>query len=252
LQVLNKAMRIIKEILARIFATWAIVWFIATMLLFIFPIWLTGLWAEPKRTAILLDVCRTWMKIYFFLIGLRLRIKGKEHFKKGESYIVVCNHNSLMDVPVSTPGIPGPNKTIAKFEMSRIPVFGMIYKRGSVLVDRKSEESRRLSYVKMKEVLDMGMHMCIYPEGTRNKSGEPLQRFHDGAFRLATESGHAILPAVIFNTAKILPPKKSFYYWPAKAEMHFLPPVEPGNFSTAELKDQVFNLMKEYYLRFKS
>ncbi len=58
-----------------------------------------------------------------------------------------------MDVPMTTPFIPGPNKTIAKIEMASIPVFGVIYKRGSVLVDRKSEESRKNSYVQMKEVL---------------------------------------------------------------------------------------------------
>src|SRR6185436_5631575 len=104
-------------------------------------------------------------------------------FKNGENYIVVCNHNSFMDVPLTTPFIPGPNKTIAKIEMAKIPLFGLIYQRGSVLVDRKNEESRKNSYIKMKDVLQMGMHMCIYPEGTRNKTTAPLQPFHNGAFR---------------------------------------------------------------------
>jgi 1-acyl-sn-glycerol-3-phosphate acyltransferase len=242
-------MKRMKEILARLFALWAIFWFIITLLLVFFPVWMTGLWKEPKRTAILLAIFRIWMRIYFPLIGMRLRVKGKEHFQKGRSYIVVCNHNSLMDVPVSTPAIPGANKTIAKIEMTRLPLFGMIYKRGSVLVDRRNEESRKASYAKMKEVLDAGMHMCIYPEGTRNKTVEPLQKFHDGAFRLAVDSRHAILPAVIFNTAKILPPQKSFYYWPGRAEIHFLPPVEPDNLSVAELKEKIFTLMQDYYLR---
>ena len=69
-------------------------------------------------------------------------------------------------MPVSSPGIPGGNKTIAKAEMAKIPLFGLIYKTGSILVDRKNEKSRRDSFTKMKEVLDMGLHMCIYPEGT--------------------------------------------------------------------------------------
>lgn len=241
-----------KEILARLFALWAIFWFIITLLLVFLPVWMTGLWKEPRRTAILLAIFRIWMRIYFPLIGMRLRVKGKEHFQKGRSYIVVCNHNSLMDVPVSTPAIPGANKTIAKIEMARLPLFGMIYKRGSVLVDRSNEESRKASYAKMKEVLDAGMHMCLYPEGTRNKTGEPLQKFHDGAFRLAVDSRHAIIPAVIFHTAKILPPQKSFYYWPGKAEIHFLPPVEPDLLSVAELKEKIFTRMREYFLRHKN
>jgi len=78
------------------------------------------------------------MNFFFTFSGVRRIIKGKQHFKKGENYVVVCNHNSLMDVPVSVTSVPA-NKTIAKIEMAKIPVFGLIYKRGSVLVDRKSE-----------------------------------------------------------------------------------------------------------------
>jgi 1-acyl-sn-glycerol-3-phosphate acyltransferase len=101
----------------------------------------------------------------------------------------------------------------------------------------------------MKEVLAMGLHMCIYPEGTRNKSAQPLQRFHDGAFRLSFDSGKSVLPAVIFNTDKALP-RKPFYFWPSKVELHYLEPVSPTEFSSAEeLKEYVFEVMKEHYVR---
>src|SRR5690606_5622448 len=121
----------------------------------------------------------------------------KEHFEKGKSYIVTCNHNSFMDVPVVTPFLPGPNRTIAKIEMASIPIFGIIYQRGSVLVDRKKDDSRKHSFLQMREVLSKGLHMAIYPEGTRNKTKEPLQYFHNGAFKLAVDTGHAIIPAVL-------------------------------------------------------
>jgi 1-acyl-sn-glycerol-3-phosphate acyltransferase len=244
-------MNIIKNILGRIFALWAIIIFIPTMLLFFVPIWATILWKEPGRTVLFQHVTRVWMRIFFFLTGIRISIKGKEHCKKGETYIAVSNHNSLMDVPVTTPFIPGANKTIAKIEMSKIPLFGVIYKRGSVLVDRKSEESRKNSYVQMKAVLDTGLYMCIYPEGTRNKTKEPLQPFHSGAFRLAMDSGKSILPIVIFNTAKVLPVHKPFFFWPVKIRMHFLEPVSPASLSVEELKEKVFRLMKEYYVQHK-
>ncbi len=86
----------------------------------------------------------------------------------------------------------------------------MIYRTGSILVDRKSEASRKESYSAMKKVLEMGLHMCIYPEGTRNKTDQPLKSFHDGAFRLSLDTGKAILPAVIFHTRKVLPADRSF------------------------------------------
>jgi 1-acyl-sn-glycerol-3-phosphate acyltransferase len=241
--------KIFKEIAGRICALWAMIWFIATMLIVFIPIWIIGLWPEPKRTLFLCNLFRAWMGFFFFITGLRLQKKGLGNFKKGETYIVVCNHNTLLDVPVSTPGIPGASKTIAKIEMSRIPLFGIIYKRGSVLVNRKNEGSRKSSYSKMKQVLDLGIHMCIYPEGTRNKTKEPLQRFHDGAFRLAVDTKHAIMPAIIFNTKKIFPNDKKFFFLPGKIEMHFLPAIEVGSQTAEQLKEKIFTLMKEYYVR---
>lgn len=188
------------------------------------------------------------MNIFLPLIGCPVTVRGREFFKPGETYIVVCNHNSLMDVPVSTPYIPGGNKTIAKVEMATVPLFGLIYRTGSVLVDRKSETSRRESFDKMKAVLDMGLHMCIYPEGTRNKTSEPLKSFHDGAFRLAISTGRPILPAIIFNTKKVLPINKILYAMPHRLYFHFLPPVAITEGDTTEsLKSAVRALMSEYY-----
>lgn len=242
-------MSLIKNILARIFALWAAILFIITMLIIFIPMLLAGLWPEPKRTRIFHRISQIWMAIFLTLTGVWIIRRGKENFKKGEQYVVVCNHNTLMDVPVTTPWIPGANKSIAKIEMSRIPLFGIIYKRGAVLVDRKNEESRKTSYNKMKEVLKIGLHMCVYPEGTRNKTDKPLQPFYDGAFRLAVDTGHSILPTVLFNTSKVLPNNKIFYYWPGKIEMHFLAPIPVGSQTKDQLKEKVFTLMSNYYVQ---
>lgn len=177
-----------------------------------------------------------------------VRIKGKEYFKKGETYIVTSNHNSLMDVPLTSPFIPGANKTIAKSSFANIPLFGFYYMKGAVLVSRKDEKSRRQSFEKMKKVLEKNIHICIYPEGTRNRSKEPLKQFYDGAFKLATTTKKPIIPAVIFNTKKVLPVDKPFYFWPHRLEMHFLQPIHPEGKSITELKEIVFNKMKESYV----
>lgn len=220
------------------------------MLIFLIPFMIFCYFKkDPHKTLRFISFSRTWMDCYLFLIGSPLTIKGKEHFQKGSNYIVICNHNSFMDVPVSSPAIPGGNKTIAKVEMSKIPVFGLLYKTGSVLVDRKSDQSRKDSYQQMKNVLDMGLHMCIYPEGTRNKTNEPLKPFHNGAFKLAKETGKAIVPALIFNTRKVLPANKTFYAMPHPLQIHFLPPVTslPGE-SAEALKDRIHQMMTNYYL----
>lgn len=242
-------MKLIKAIIGRVFAVWAILVFIATMLIFLIPFFIFSYPApDPAKTRRFVFAARIWMAIFMPLIGCPVTVRGRKNFAKGENYIVVCNHNSLMDVPISVPAIPGGNKTIAKIEMAKIPLFGMIYRTGSILVDRKSESSRKESYLSMKKVLDMGLHMCIYPEGTRNKTNQPLKTFHDGAFRLALDTKKAILPGVIFNTRKALPAHIPFYLMPHRLSMHFLPPIAVEENDTVDtLKERVFLAMKTYY-----
>jgi 1-acyl-sn-glycerol-3-phosphate acyltransferase len=242
-------MRILKEILARIFAVWGIIVFVLSLLVVVVLATFLKNKPEPARSFRFHGVYQRWMDFFFFFAFTRRKFKGFENFKKGETYIVVCNHRSLLDPPLSCPGIPYANKTIAKIEMSKLPLFGAVYKLGSVMVDRKDEASRKQSYTRMKEVLAMGLHMSIYPEGTRNKTKEPLQKFHDGAFRLSVDTKAPIIPSVIFYTDIVMPPTKTFYYWPHKVEMHFLPAVYPANKTIAELKEEVFNIMREYYLQ---
>lgn len=242
-------MKILKEIFGKIWAVWTIIVFVVTMLIFLIPFFiLVAGRKEPMRTHRFISYSRVWMAIFLGLVGCPVKRRGLAHFKKGQAYIVLCNHNSFMDVPVSSPSIPGGNKTIAKIEMASIPIFSSIYKSGSILVDRKSDASRKESYIKMKQVLEMGLHMCIYPEGTRNKTAEPLKSFHSGAFRLAKDTGVPIIPALIFNTKKVLPASKTMYVMPHPLEIHFLEPVMPSSEeSTEELKQRVHSIMSDYY-----
>jgi 1-acyl-sn-glycerol-3-phosphate acyltransferase len=243
--------QMIKNVFGRIWAVWGALVFIGTMLIFLIPFFLFIYFQkEPKKTRRFISYSRIWMDVFLGLVGCPLKITGREYFKKDKTYIVVCNHNALIDVPVSSPGIPGGNKTIAKAEMAKIPILGLIYQTGSILVNRKDEKSRRESFGKMKEVLEMGLHMCIYPEGTRNTSSDPIKPFHDGAFRLALASGKSIIPMIIFNSRKANPPDKGFFLLPVKLFMDFLPETEPLPEETVEqLKSRVFLQMKNYILQ---
>lgn len=225
--------------------------FVATMLVVFIPIWIISLLPEPQCSKALHVVFRLWMGFFMPLVGCPIIRKGKRNFKKGENYVVVINHNSLVDVPVSSPYIPGPNKTLAKTEMARIPIFGVIYKAGSILVDRKKGNSRSESFVKMQEMLDLGLHLCLYPEGTRNKTKEPLQPFFDGAFRTAILAQKPIMPGVVFNTGRILPHDKKFWARPLPIHFHFLEPISTVGLTAEDthmLKEKVHTLMKNYYV----
>lgn len=242
-------MHIAKRIFGAVWAVWGILWFIATMFIVLIPIIITGFFKEPLKSRSFWRITRFWMNSWLPLVGCPLSLKGKEHFKKDENYIVVSNHNSFLDVPLTSPYIPGPNRTIAKIEMMKVPVFSIIYKRGSVLVNRKDPNSRTQSFLDMKTALQQGLHVCIYPEGTRNKGNTALQPFKDGAFRLALETGKPIIPCLMFNTGRALPPTVPFYFMPHRLRMHFLPAVTPLPGEMAEqLKDRVHAMMLDYYI----
>lgn len=241
-------MRIFKNILGALWALWGIVTFSVTLLIIIIPVCLTFLIKEPVGTEVYRQITKIWMNVWLALVGSPLKVIGKENFEKGKNYVVVSNHNSLMDVPVTTPYVPGANKTIGKKSFTKAPIFGWVYIRGTVLVDRKSEASRRRSFEDMKKVLAQGLHMVIYPEGTRNRTSDPLKSFHDGAFKLAIAAQKDIIPTVILYTRTVLPPEKAFYMRPHHLEMHFLPSVSSENITSKELREKVFKIMWDYFL----
>lgn len=159
-----------KNIFARFWAAWALVTFVVTFLIIFIPSMFSYLFKDyAKGQYYFIKVSKIWMRFWLTIIGCPVRVHGLHHFKKGENYIVVYNHNALLDVPLSAPFVPGPNKTIAKASFAKVPIFSWFYKRGGIMVDRNTENSRVKSFEAMKQTLKKGIHMCIYPEGTETE-----------------------------------------------------------------------------------
>ena len=236
------------DIFASIWAFWGMVSFVVTFVFIFIPSMFSYFFPEKRGQDYFIWVSRCWISIWLRMIGCPVTVNGLENFKPGKTYVIVYNHNAFLDVPLSAPFVPGGNKTIAKASFTKVPIFSFFYKRGSVLVDRKDNASRVKSFEEMKSVLKKGMHMCIYPEGTRNRTAEPLKAFHDGAFKLAFEAKNDIIPCVIVGTQKAMPIHKKFYLLPTRLYMHFLPPVSVENQSAQSLKENIFELMKNKFV----
>jgi 1-acyl-sn-glycerol-3-phosphate acyltransferase len=243
-------MKIIKNILGGIWATWGLLTFVVTFLIFFGPSMLSYLYKNfAKGQAFFVAVSRVWINIWLFLIACPFKIYGEDFFEKDKNYIVVHNHNAFLDVPLSCPYVPGGNKTIAKDSFTKVPIFGWFYKRGGVMVNRKDEKSRVKSFEAMKDVLQQGMHMCLYPEGTRNRTDKPLKEFYDGAFKLAIDTQKEIIPCVIVGTKKAMPIHKAFYLQPTKLKLVYLPPVSPINMDVKSLNKKVHDMMLVEFLK---
>ncbi|PUZ21771.1 1-acyl-sn-glycerol-3-phosphate acyltransferase [Chitinophaga parva] len=241
----------VRKILGRLYAFYFLLYFVVLMLILLIPLYCCWLFREPTRTRGFITLGRIWMFLFMPLVGCPIRRRGTEHFQPGQTYVIACNHNSFADILVATSMTPGINKTLAKKSMGSIPIFGPIYRLGAILVDRQDEESRRQSYIKMKTTLDLGIHMLLYPEGTRNRTTEPLKPFYDGAFSLAIDSQVPIVPAILFNTRKIIP-AGGFYAEPHKVTFDFLPPIDTKGMTRDDipaLKEKVFNIMRDHYVK---
>jgi 1-acyl-sn-glycerol-3-phosphate acyltransferase len=239
----------LKNLMGRVIALYILLLFVTLMLVFLLPMWMVSFFPLQKRIKYFVILGRTWCYIFMPLIGCPVRTRGRENFAPEQPYIIVCNHNSFMDVPATYCGIPGTHKSLAKKEMAKTPVFGIMYTIGSVLVDRNDPASRKHSFVEMKEVLENGIHMVLYPEGTRNKTDQPLKSFYDGAFSLAIDTQTPILPAIIRHTRNIMPAGKFFFAWPHTINMEFLPPIPTTGLQMDDLealKEKVFQTMWDH------
>lgn len=141
----------------------------------------------------------------------RLRVEGREHVTKGRTYVIVSNHQSMLDIMIVLAGVSPPFKFMAKDQLFVIPFIGWhMAVAGYIPLDRASHESGRAALQKAREWLRKGVSVLFFPEGTRSLDGQ-IHDFKLGAFKLAHEERIEILPLVIDGTGDAVP-KKSWYF----------------------------------------
>ncbi|MFN0176007.1 MAG: lysophospholipid acyltransferase family protein [Saprospiraceae bacterium] len=184
--------------------------------------------------------------IFLTLVGIRLKVEGSERIDQKRSYVIVGNHRSSLDFIVNGHAFPGVFRFLAKQELLKIPVFGLIVRKMCLVVDRSSAMSRARSVVALKQQLAEGWSIFIYPEGSRNDTEQLLAPFFDGAFRIAIQTGAPLAVQTIVNIRHItangegLRPGTVHIVWDEPIETEGLDPKDIGN-----LKEKAENLMKQ-------
>lgn len=190
---------------------------------------------------------RAWGYIWFFILGMPVRRIFQNKPEKDRPYIVISNHRSYLDTALVFRVMPFPVRPLATQELSKIPLFGFLYKRMAILVDRKDEHSKALSVRLLQRALREKNSIYIFPEGSFNETEKPLKNFYNGAFRIAVQTGTPILPVIFPDTVKRWH-YSSFWAWtPGVCRAIFLPPVEVSAYSenqVTDLKNKVFVQME--------
>lgn len=186
---------------------------------------------------IFFKLARFWAYIILFGMGFIPIIKKGVQFKKGESYMIVANHTSMIDIMLMLFITKDPVVFVGKKELSKIPLFGFIYKRTCILVDRNNSQSRRAVFNSAQQKINLGYSICIFPEGgVPSDESIVLDDFKDGAFRLAIEHKIPIAP-VTFHDNKKLFSYTFFSGGPGKMRVMLHPLISTSNFSIEMKKE---------------
>tara|TARA_R110000787_G_scaffold28923_5_gene78791 strand:- start:29459 stop:30142 length:684 start_codon:yes stop_codon:yes gene_type:complete len=149
-------------------------------------------------------LARVWAYTILFGMGFTPVIKRGVNFKKGESYMIVANHTSMIDIMLMLFITKDPVVFVGKKELSKIPLFGFIYKRSCILVDRNNPISRKAVFKSAQQKINLGYSVCIFPEGgVPGDESIVLDEFKDGAFRLAIEHKIPIVPMTFHDNKKL-------------------------------------------------
>ncbi|RZL54236.1 MAG: 1-acyl-sn-glycerol-3-phosphate acyltransferase [Pedobacter sp.] len=162
-----------------------------------------------------------WAFGFSVLTFLWFSSNSKSGIDTSRTYIYVGNHGSFLDAVALVLCIPQTFSPLGKIERLKVPVFGWIYKRLVVMIDRCSRESRDQSVAELRRNLNGGQSILIFSEGTMNKTKSLLNPFYDGAFRLAIETQTPIMPFAIFNSKEHLPRTDSLLLYPGIIKMEF-------------------------------
>lgn len=147
-----------------------------------------------------------WGPVILWLAGIKLTVKGLENIPAGKrTYVVVANHQSVIDIPILFSVIPFNVYFIAKKEIAKVPFIGWyMHLMGMIFVDRGSREKAINSMINAGKLIREGKNVMTFPEGTRSRDGK-IGVFKAGTFFMAEQAGVDILPVKITGAGKIWP-----------------------------------------------
>ena len=221
-------MDIIKSILVWIIG----ISFVVVMFPLTFLIWLILLPFDKKRSVIHCLLVYQGTAISRLIPIWKINISGRENAIKGTTYVIISNHQSILDILLMT-CLRYKFKWISKIENLNVPIFGWYLRMADyITVNRGDEDSKIEMLEKSYNCLQNGTSIMIFPEGTRSLDNE-IGFFKRGAFQLAIQANVPILPVLIDGTGGILPKHGLIFTSGHSISIRVLDPILPSSFDTS-------------------
>jgi 1-acyl-sn-glycerol-3-phosphate acyltransferase len=211
-------------------------------------IWALTLPFDSRLRALHLFTC-FWGSLYTWANpAWPVRISGREKIRRDEAYVMVANHQSLLDILVLF-RLFVHFKWVSKIENFRLPLIGWNMRLNRYIELRRGDRSSVVQMLALcRDTLAAGSSVMIFPEGTRSPDGR-LRAFKPGAFVLAKSTGRPILPVVVEGTSRALPKRGVVLQGRHRIRIEILDEIRPESFaeeSPEELALRVQALIGSY------
>lgn len=247
-------MKILLKPLQWIYCVYALSMFIAIMFVAVPFVIGASFFGRVKGGNFIYKVVKAWGYLWYFIVGIRHKNIFEIPHDSSKQYIFIANHISYMDIPPVVMALNQPVRILAKYEMSKVPIFGYIYKNASVMVKRSDADNRAQSVVEMKEFISHDISIFIFPEGTLNETGQPLKEFFDGAFRIAIETETPLKVVLFVDTEDRLHYRSIFTLTPGPCRVVFLDELPVKGLTLNDLpalKQKAYDLMEAGLRRYR-
>ena len=175
------------------------------------------------------------------LIGIKINLSGEHLVNKNQSYVVVSNHPSTIDIFTHIHILPVSIRFLTKAELFKIPIFGSALKiLGLPKVDRRKATKKEINK-SVEEVIDNNNSIMVFAEGTRTDSDKDLLPFKKGAAWLAVKYKLPILPVVTNNAEKLMPRGK-IWLKSGDVDIEILEPIDTGHMTLLDVGNLTIEL----------
>ena len=166
--------------------------------------WIIGKFNMDLKNRSSLAIVNWAFRVCLFFSGTKITYLGEENVPKDKAVLYIGNHRSFFDILTTYVRVPRPTGYVAKTEMLRYPLLRDWMKNLHCLfLDRHDLKKGMKTILEAIDKVKNGISICIFPEGTRNRTPDTILPFKDGSFKIAAKSGCPIIPMTINNSAAV-------------------------------------------------
>jgi 1-acyl-sn-glycerol-3-phosphate acyltransferase len=218
-----------KSIFNTIRIAWLFLWACIATLVLCIPVIAAGLLGRTGNLAF--SLTKIWAYTMLAVSFVRTEIKNKEKIVRGQSYIIISNHQSQYDILALVTRLGIQFRWFIKKEILKIPIFGYgLYAARNIYLDRTNTDKAIESINKGMDRLPRGASVMVFAEGTRSADGK-IHEFKKGGFMAAIIRKIPILPVTVNGSRRVLP-KGSLVVKPGKIQVVVGNPIETEGYTT--------------------